>query len=570
MVCLNILSQLFLTVSAVTAHNLFKRECTVTSVETAIAKFPIYGSPYTSAVLNTFTAPAASGSWSEEPIFSVYIPQQEYDFSGFSVENLDASGLTITGFSLYSGDIGNFVELSPAVYSVDGTSFDMFGKTTDPLLRIDIRCSTSSSQNTYVAVFRVLLNTVNALVKRDEATFDVTATITVGNGSGSASATSTDVGSSSSSTAFIATSSSSFVSATSTFAIAPASLTVTIPSSTVALTSTETLSKTEETTSSGFIAPLIATGSSVSSGAAGVTSNVTSASTGVTSGVTSASTGVTSGVTSASTGVSSGITFASTGVSSGVTFASTVSAKSTIIKTITSCSDNACSATTETAYVSDVTVTISGTQTVTETTCTLEPSVDAEKQTSTVLSTLTETITSCSDNICTLATQNAVVSEVVTTVSDRVTIYTTTCPISGETAKPITTYTKLRAHDSAVAQTVAIISTDKLIGGSTVAITATVPIHSGVAATTPVSTITAVISENGTSKTITSEVTLIASNVHVTSSISLSDNNLSTPVSESTTHSSTSADAVDTYTGGAAVARLNTGVFAVLFGLALL
>ncbi|OXT13343.1 hypothetical protein B9K06_26130, partial [Bacillus sp. OG2] len=81
------------------------------------------------------------------------------------------------------------------------------------------------------------------------------------------------------------------------------------------------------------------------------------------------------------------------------------------METITSCSDNKCTATTRTKTYEQETKTENLDTTYTE-------------------STLTETITSCSDNKCTASTIVGVLSTITTTVGETVSTYTTVCPLT--------------------------------------------------------------------------------------------------------------------------------------------
>lgn len=141
----------------------------------------------------------------------------------------------------------------------------------------------------------------------------------------------------------------------------------------------------------------------------------------VTVEVVLASTASSSGASSAtSSGSGSG------SVTSAPGGASTVTDKHTTVVTITSCSDHKCVLTTVPATPSEIVTTVNEEVTTYTTYC---PLTGDETETVTHASTKIVTITSCSDNKCAEHTVPATPSVVTTTVEAVESIYTTWCPV---------------------------------------------------------------------------------------------------------------------------------------------
>ncbi|CAH2350874.1 yeast-form wall Protein 1 [[Candida] railenensis] len=135
--------------------------------------------------------------------------------------------------------------------------------------------------------------------------------------------------------------------------------------------------------------------------------------------------------TASSSGSGSGSSSTTSGSGSGsVTSApggtATVTDKHTTVVTITSCSDHKCVLTTVPATPSEIVTTVNEEVTTYTTYC---PLTGDETETVTHASTKIVTITSCSDNKCSEATVPATASVVTTTVEAVESIYTTWCPV---------------------------------------------------------------------------------------------------------------------------------------------
>ncbi|KAK6197487.1 Fasciclin and related adhesion glycoprotein [Scheffersomyces amazonensis] len=128
-------------------------------------------------------------------------------------------------------------------------------------------------------------------------------------------------------------------------------------------------------------------------------------------------------------------------VSSGVetlpTGTVTTTLESTTLITITSCKDHLCTPTVVPATPALTTETINGEVTIYTTYCPLS----GETETTTVESTTIITITSCKDNKCEETTVPATPALTTQTIEGVVTVFTTYCPVSGETTAAAATGT---------------------------------------------------------------------------------------------------------------------------------
>ena len=358
------------------AQNIYKRYDNSTSCSTAtsVSAVSVYGPAYSGAVSHQYSAPTIVGEWVDAPVWSIYIPQDVYNFTGLELvlNHLSSAIASADAFTLYSGDIGNFVNPG-AIYSksIGGITFD--GKTQAPLLKIVFAPGFDSSASSYSVDFTLALDIIpsGSFAKRDVQTFDLSSTI---NKPGGSSSSAVPVSSTPASTSSESSSSSVETSISSSSSSSSGTLTSSL---TTSLSSSSATHGTATTTST--VGSTVCTEEHCTKTGSTVTTKTTSSET-----ITSCSDGKCTEVPTNGTG-------------------SVVTTKTTLSKTITSCSDGKC---TETPVTS-----APGTKVI-------------------VGSTTTLTITSCADHGCTLHTVPAVGSVVTTTVDETVSTYTTYCPLA--------------------------------------------------------------------------------------------------------------------------------------------
>lgn len=303
--------------ASVSAFGLEKRfsnsSCAVeTTTSTAIVS--VWGPEYTGVPSNQFTAPTIQSEWvaGEGPVFNIYVPQA--DLTGVELIADELTGLDFdkNSYVLYTGDVGDFI-YPGEIYSTFNDGLIFKGRTQDPLLKIVASGDFDQSVPVFIAVFELDLDVAASsaaiLKKRETKVYTLSASLDNPLFS-SASATATATASSSASAA-----------------VAPVTAItgVTAESSSSSAESSAATSITGVTAESSSSAESSATGAPAATTITGVTAE-------------------------SSNSAEYSIT--------GVTAESTVVTGSTITKTITSCSDNKCSASVATGVESVFTTTV--------------------------------------------------------------------------------------------------------------------------------------------------------------------------------------------------------------------
>jgi hypothetical protein len=338
---LTTISLSLLSVSSVSAFNpLVKRYENSTSCEiettTTTSIVNVYGPSFTGVPSNEYTTPAVAPQWNPAtgPVFQVMIPQQLYNLTGLELTLQTAVNVhyDASSYTLLTGDVGQFVNPGP-IYSTTNNGLIFNGRTQDPLLEINVVGTADQGVADYVAIFELVLDEVPsiALPKRELTTITLSASIANPNFV-SSTISSTD----SSSTSATATDSSS-TSGTSTGSSTSGSNAASTDASSSTVSTTGTTTGTTNGTSGSGSDSTTVSSSGVSSGTTG-TDSVTGA--GSTSSSTSGAGAVTTGKNSDSTAAGSASSVSVSG--SAPAAGSTVVVGSTIVQTITSCSDNAC------------------------------------------------------------------------------------------------------------------------------------------------------------------------------------------------------------------------------------
>lgn len=169
----------------------------------------VYGPAYTGTPSDAYTVPTMEGEWTDGPVWSIYIPQDYYNFSSLSFDIDSVTGITEdeSAFSFYTGDIGNFI-YPGEIFTVTESSLIFDGRTQDPLLLIVYSPSYDSSLSLFALSATLDLDIIGAIQARDVESFELSQEITAPS---SSSATT-----SSSSSSSAATSSTESTGATST------------------------------------------------------------------------------------------------------------------------------------------------------------------------------------------------------------------------------------------------------------------------------------------------------------------------------------------------------------------
>ena len=222
------------------AQNLYKRydnSTTSCSTATSVSAVSVYGPAYSGAVSHQYSVPTIVGEWVDAPVWSIYIPQDVYNFTGLELvlNHLTSGVASADAYTLYSGDIGNFVNPG-AIYSKGtyGITFD--GKTQAPLLKIVFSPSVDSSASSFSVDFTLALDIIpsGSFAKKDIQSFDLTSTINKpGSFSSSVPVSSSAASASSESISETSTSSAAILSSSSLSATHSTAATASTVSSTV-------------------------------------------------------------------------------------------------------------------------------------------------------------------------------------------------------------------------------------------------------------------------------------------------------------------------------------------------
>ncbi|GME81158.1 unnamed protein product [Ambrosiozyma monospora] len=387
--------------------------------------------PQSSSQSSSVPTPWIEGSWVNGiPEWQVYIPQKSYsNFQGFELESLSHSD----GFKFDSADVTFHNDDSTLPKSLltdnssdDKLSFSFEGFTAANVLSLVIPGELSGDLlATYKASFNLIIDASAGLAKRDQYQFTLSATvnspIASSAASSSQSASSSNVGKKVFSSA---SSSEDYVDLTSTPIVTDRASTIT--TLTEGSTITRTLSDCHASSCSSYTVTEIVsyytlsysgsetvittyyplpTSNTISSGAAVSTTEVALSPSTTTFTTTSCSNSACS--TYKVTELVSAYTTTISGQVTVITSYSTLSGSDeptttyhiprTVTETLTSCSDGGCSTYSVTEIADSYTTTISGQVTVITSYSTLSGS---DEPTSTIPSTIVETVTSCSAGIC--------------------------------------------------------------------------------------------------------------------------------------------------------------------------
>ena len=298
------------TASAFGLEKRYGNNTCVIETTTSTAVVDVWGPAYTGVPSNQYTAPAMESVWSssEGPVFTIYVPQDGLNGLELIADDLQGLDFDQDSYTMYTGDVGNFI-YPGEIYSALNDGLIFKGKTQDPLLKIVAAGKYDKSAPVFIAVFELDLDlaSTSALKKRD--TKVVTLSASLDNPLYTSAVSST----------------ASTSSATATTDTASSGATATATDATSTATATDAAGATgAETTANATAAP-----------AAGATTSADSG--------TTADNGSDSGSGSHSDS-DSGVTTIVTG--------------STVIKTITSCSDNKCNAAAQTGVENIVVKTI--------------------------------------------------------------------------------------------------------------------------------------------------------------------------------------------------------------------
>ncbi|QEU60115.1 hypothetical protein KDRO_C06420 [Kluyveromyces lactis] len=208
-----------------------------------------------------------------------------------------------------------------------------------------------------------------------------------------------------------------------------------------------------------------------------------------------------------------------------------------------------------------------------------QSTVSIETQTVTDKSSTTATITSCSEGVCHTTTVEPSASTVVTTVVDGVTIVTTV---------PCTTTSTVECTEEQCQKTKETVSTKEAVSTKKqestkepestvittvvegVTVTSTIPCSEGVCQKTTSEQPALKTSTNGNDQQSAVKTTAPGDNVQPTTTATRIDTVKTTIVKSTSTSQSSPAQTVSTYTGGAVMASVGTGIFAAAMGVMLL
>lgn len=150
--------------SLVAAAAAASADCTVTNFATVTASVPVYAAHHTGAIENTYTAvTAVTPTFNATPTFEVFIPLGSYpDAVGFNLGFSSVStGLSLDpkSIALFAGDLGDFAQMNPDVYTVYQGDMEFIGLSADPLLKYTITGEISDMNlPSYSVEFNVAIN----------------------------------------------------------------------------------------------------------------------------------------------------------------------------------------------------------------------------------------------------------------------------------------------------------------------------------------------------------------------------------------------------------------------------